>query len=134
MNDQHDPFDPRRLQQRARGVFARAARMQDLHGQALAQEYATRPSTPVQDSAQVGNPAELLTQHACGAIASALGRLNAAAATAAQIAASDAVISRLNATINGIDVIENRQRDVVDVDAVEVTGDPNQSATGGRIA
>ena len=125
MNDNFDPLDPRRLQQRARSVFARAARMQDLHGHAFALEQANRPDSPLHIPAgtHAGNPGQLMSQNAASAIASTLGHLQAAAASAAQIAVSDPEIARLNAEINGIDLLAAPADDVVDVDAVEVKGD-----------
>lgn len=128
MNDQFDPLDSRRLQQRARGVLARAARMQDLHGHAFALEQANRSGTPHTSLAgtQACSPGQLLSQNAASAIASTLGRLQAAAASAAQMAASDPEIARLNAEIDRIDLLAAPPDDVVDVEAVEVKGDSDQ--------
>ena len=131
MNDKFDPLDPRRLQQRARGVFARAARMQDLHGHAFALEQASRADAPLHSLAgtHAGSPGQLLSQHAASAITSTLGHLQSAAASAAQMAASDPEITRLNAEINGIDLLVAPADDVVDVDAVEVKGDSDLVGT-----
>lgn len=125
MNDQFDPLDQRRLQQRARGVFARAARMQDLHGHASALKQANRSDAPLHSlaSTHAGSPGQMLSENAASAITSTLGHLQAAAASAAQMAASDPEIARLNAEINGIDLLAAPQDDVIDVDAVEVKGD-----------
>jgi len=130
MNNDFDPLDPRRLQERARSVFARAARMQDLHGHALTQANAQR--SPQNGAALPGqapgsfNPETLLAHGAGVAMVNAVNTLNAAAAQAAQLAQADPVIARLNAAINGADVLAISGADVVDVTATEVLAPEHQ--------
>lgn len=102
MTTDHDPIDPRRLLPRARDVFARAARMQDLHGQAQAQ-----------------------------ALADTYQALQAAAQQARQAAQADPVIQRLNARINGSDGPATLVAgEVIDLDLTELV--PVAPSAAGR--
>lgn len=114
-----DPLGAQRLQQRARGVLARAARLQDLHGQA----YDQVRSGAAGHLAPAATPQALLEQYASGAIVDTLTRLHAAAAAATQMAATDGELARLERDIHGTGG-PAPVPDVIDVQAVEVTTSP----------
>ena len=128
-----DPLDPRHLQERARSVFARAARMQDLHGQALGLAQAQRPAEPVRavhPGAGAGpfNPEALLAHGAGVAMVHTVNTLGAAAAKAALMAQADPVMARLNAVINGTPLAAAPLAEVVDITAIEVPDDTAPTA------
>ena len=122
------------MQERARNVFARAARMQDLHGQALGQASAQQAvlvaAAPARNASRL-NPQPLLEQVAASSIAHTLATLHSAAAQAAQMAQTDPVIAALNTSINGSDLTAGPAPeiiDVIDVIAVE-RPDPTPGAS-----
>ena len=125
MTDVHDPFDLRRLQPRACDVFARAARMQDLHAQAQAQILGKAPASP--EATVSGNrtppasadPQRVLAHNAGQALVDTHQALQAAARQAHQMALADPVMARLNARINGQAVLAP-PGEVIDVDMAEV--------------
>jgi hypothetical protein len=121
-----DPFDVRRLQPRARDVFARAARMQDLHGQAQAKALggASGPAPSAQPLAFGTDAAALdvqrLLAHSAGhALGVTHHALHAAAQQARQAALTDPVIAKLNSRINGASPPDSPDQ-VVDVEAREL--------------
>lgn len=122
MTHEHDPLDPRQMQARARNVFARAARMQDLHGQALSQVSAQHAvlvaAAPARSTSSL-NPQPLLEQVAASSIAHTLATLHSAAAQAAQMAQTDPLIQALNTSINGSALLAAPAPEVIDVIAVE---------------
>lgn len=135
MTHEYDPLDPRHMQARARNVFARAARMQDLHGQALSQasaQHAVQVAVAPAGSNASLQPQPLLEQVAVSSIAHTLATLQSAAAHAAQMAQADPVIAALNASINGADPLAGPASEVIDVTAVErpdtVLGEPERLA------
>ena len=125
MTDDHDPFDLRRLQPRARDVFARAARMQDLHAQAQAQILGKAPASPdaplgASRTPPVGSdPQRLLAHNAGQALVDTHQALQSAARQAHQMALADPVMAKLNARINGLAVLAP-PGEVIDVDMAEV--------------
>lgn len=126
MTDDHDPFDVRRLQSRARDVFARAARMQDLHAQAqaktLGEAPACSPDAPQGNGrmpSAAADPQRLLAHNAGQALADTHRALQAAARQAHQMALADPVMAKLNARINGLAMLAP-PGEVIDVDMAEL--------------
>lgn len=125
-NDANDPLDALRLQGRAQSVFARAARMQELHGQAqlfaLGQAATARQTLPPHQRTDAG-AAGLMEQSALNEMADTHALLLRAARAAGAMASTDVQISRLNALIHGGPAVAEtfpRAGQVVDVDATEV--------------
>ena len=143
MTNEFDPFDPSRLQARARMLLARAARMQDLHGQTQANAL-SHLGAPAADAATAPvvtgpqgqpSPGRLISQAAGQAVADTHHALQVAAAQARRLALTDPVISRLDAEINGIgSLLKTIDSDVVDVPAIEMvvnaTPDPSVAEAG----
>ena len=130
MNRDQDPYSVRRLQGRARDVFARAARMQDLHGQAQARAMASAPS-PLSPPALGAHeaPQQRLSDSAARAVVSAHDRLQQAAQQAQQMALADPVMAKLNARVNGTEFAAlPAAGDVLDMDLAEVPAVPEQEA------
>lgn len=136
MTTSHDPFDLRRLQSRARDVFARAARMQDLHGQAQAQSMGAqqRPGDNSNGSScaeDAQNPQALLVKSAGQAVTETHRALLTAAQMARHAAQTDPVIARLNARINGAELLTAPVgAEVINVDLVEVV--PEAAVAAGQ--
>lgn len=123
MTQDHDPYGLRRLQPRARDIFARAARMQDLHGQAQAQALGAAASPALLAPAGANEPPQQrLSQAAARAVVGAHDRLQAAAQQARQRALLDPVMAQLNARINGADAAVLTTGQVLDMDLQELTG------------
>lgn len=123
MTQDQDPYGVLRLQPRARDVFARAARMQDLHAQAQVQALAAA-SGPAPLAAAGANdpPQQRLSQAAARAVVSAHDRLQAAAQQARQLALLDPVMAQLNARINGAGAAALATGQVLDMALQELPG------------
>lgn len=135
MNDNYDPTDLNLLQQRARTIFARASRMQDLHGQAHATALAQRQPSGSQGNLQPGGdgsmPGQLMEQSAVSAIQGTVVALEAAAQQATRAAQADPVISRLNAMIHGAAIADpGKAANVIDVTGTVIDDAPALPATG----
>jgi len=123
MNHDHDPYGLLRLQGRARDVFARAARMQDLHAQAQAQTLSNpvlhRPTVP---DGIADQPQQHLSQHAARDVIHAHGHLRQAADLAHQMALTDPVMTQLNARINGATAAASALPvEVLDMDLTDIS-------------
>ena len=123
MNQDQDPYGVLRLQHRARDVFARAARMQDLHAQAQVQALAaaTGPA-PLVPAGANDPPQQRLSHAAARAVVSAHDRLQAAAQQARQLALLDPVMAQLNARINGAGATAPATGQVLDMALQELPG------------
>jgi hypothetical protein len=124
MNQDFDPSEIRRLQPRARDVFARASRMQDLHAQALAHAATATPRQAEGENTAVAalSPQQLLTLAASQAVVRTHTQLQQAAALAYQLAASDPVLAHLNRRINGAALARPApQNEVLDMHLAEVS-------------
>lgn len=118
------------LQGRARAVFARAARMQDLHAQAQAQVHVLgmpgSARAPQRLAGQPPHPQQLLSTAAASAVVDTHDRLQQAAHLAQQMALADPLMAWLNSRINGpAATAAEPAPEVLDMDLTEVTPAPD---------
>ena len=106
---------------RARLLFQRAARVQDLH----AQTFAADPFGPAPARATTQDATALMTAHAFEAMSATLDHLQAAAAQARTRERDDPEIARIDALLYGPCVMPA----VIDVVATEVPAGPQLPAT-----
>lgn len=109
-----------RMGGRARLLLARSARMQALHGQALQAVRGQPGSLPPSAAPAGASVQDVLAQSAAHAVVGTHHQLAAAAAQAQQLAASDPLLARLQAAIDG----RTPAPQVVDVQATEVPSGP----------
>lgn len=119
-------LSPQRMGNRARLLLARSAQVQALHGQAL-QAVRSQPGMLPPALAPTGaSVQDVLAQSAAQAVVATHHQLAAAAAQAQQLAATDPLLARLQAAIDGRPVAPQ----VVDVQATEL---PLSRPRGGDI-
>lgn len=127
--DPFDHLDPLRLPGRAQAVFARAARLQDLHGQAHLATLTQARGTGVQPrapGAMAADSVAALQQSAAQELMEAHTVLQHAARNGRMLAAVDGEIARLDRLIHGSAPSHSPAancEDVVDVRAVQVIHD-----------
>ena len=109
-----------RLQNRARLILARSARLQDLHAQAVQDQRQAAETRPLTGRLPLdASPQAVLQRSAAEALIDTHVLLQAAAAQAYRKAATDPLLARLQARIDG-PVVPDPGPMVIDVQATEV--------------